>query len=72
MNVPYRFQWGLTIVLLIIAAMLAAIQVADPMDLGISPVAKNWMSIISAGISAALAFLPKVTKPPADDRVGMD
>lgn len=72
MNIPYRAQWGLTIILLIVAAMLAVVQVSDPVSLGISPVLKNWLSVLAAGVSAALAFLPKVTRPPDEGRVGMD
>lgn len=69
---PYRYQWGLTVTLMIVAAMLAAVQVMDPMALGISPVIKNWLAVLSAGISGALAFLPKITRPPEEGRAGMD
>jgi hypothetical protein len=69
---PYRYQWGLTVMLTILAGMLAVVAVTDPMALGISPVAKNWMIVVQAGITGMLAFLPKITRPPTEGRDGMD
>lgn len=69
---PYRYQYAITIALTVVTAGFAVIVVSDPGDLGLSPIALRWIGVIQAMIATALTFLPKITKPPNDERVGQD
>lgn len=72
MTLPYRYQWGITLALMIISAMLAVVIITDPMQLGLTAVQKNWAIVIQAGISQALAFFPRITATPNPQRSGLD
>lgn len=69
---PYRYQWGMTFALMVLAAMIGAIAITSPAELGITPIMKNWLIVINVGISQALGLLPRIQKPPNSDRVGQD
>lgn len=69
---PYRLQYGLSIAVGVIVIFLGAIQTADPVALGIPRTAANWIPILLAGLGGLGLFLPKITRPPSDDRVGLD
>lgn len=47
-------------------AMLAAVQLADPESLGISPVAGRWLGIVGVGLGLLQGFLPRVQGPTKD------
>lgn len=57
----------LSVAVAVALAMLAAVQLADPASLGISPVAVRWLGIVGVGLGLLQGFLPKVqgaTKDP--------
>ena len=72
MGLNYRTQWALTFVLMVAAAMIGAIAITEPEALGITPQMKNWLIVINVGISAALGLLPRIQRPPNDERIGQD
>lgn len=53
-------------------AMLAAVQLADPESLGISPVAVRWLGIVAAGLGILQTFLPKAQGPSKDPEAVAD
>ena len=46
--------------------MLGAVLLANPGDLGISPVAARWLGIIAVGLGILQGFLPRVQGPTTD------
>ena len=68
----YRVQYALSIAVAISAAIIGAVQLSNPEDLGISPVLINWTKVITPGLAVLAGVLPSLRKPPNDDRVGMD
>lgn len=56
----------LSVAVAVCLAMLAAVQIADPVTLGISPVAARWLGIVATGLGVLATFLPKVTGPNND------
>lgn len=47
-------------------AMLAAVQLANPESLGISPVVARWLGIVGVGLGLLQGFLPRVQGPTTD------
>lgn len=56
----------LSIAVAVALGMLAAVQLADPVSLGISPVAVRWLGIIGLGLGLLQTFLPKAQGPTTD------
>jgi hypothetical protein len=50
----------LSIACAVALGMLGAILLANPADLGISPIAARWLGIIAVGLGILQGFLPKV------------
>jgi hypothetical protein len=46
--------------------MLGAVLLANPADLGISPVASRWLGIIAVGLGILQGFLPRMQGPTTD------
>lgn len=55
-----NYSRQIAIVIAVSLAMLGAVQAADPVLLGISPVMARWFGIISAGLGVLAGFLPPV------------
>lgn len=70
--IGYRVQWGLSIVLLVFAAMFNAILVMQPADLGIPVVAFRWLTIVNVGLVTLQGLLPRMINPPDPTRKGLD
>lgn len=68
----YNVMYGLAVGIAIVLAIIGAIQLADPAELGISPTVVAWTKVITPGLGILSAILPSVRKPPSDDRQGMD
>lgn len=49
--------------------MLGAVQLADPVSLGVSPVAVRWLGIIATGLGILSTFLPKVQGSTTDPEI---
>jgi hypothetical protein len=64
----YVLAWLVTIASLAIAA----IQLKDPTTLNIDPVISNWIGVAGAFLGALNGLLPRVTKPPEEERRGLD
>lgn len=57
---------ALSVAVAVALAMLAAVQLADPVSLGISPVAARWFGIVATGLGVLATFLPRVQGPTTD------
>ena len=68
----YNWQYTASIVVAITLGVIGAIQLADPAELQIAPVVVAWAKIAAVGLGIAAGFLPRVTAPPNDSRVGKD
>jgi energy-converting hydrogenase Eha subunit A len=66
-SVSYWLAWACTIAL----GMLAATQAASG-DLALTRQQTAILGILGAGLGIANSLLPRVTKPPSDDRKGLD
>lgn len=62
----------LSIAVAVALGMLAAIQLAAPESLGISPVAARWLGIVAAGLGILQGFLPRLQGPTTDPEVLAD
>lgn len=69
---PYAMQYALAVFLTIMSTGIGLVLVTEPSQLGLLPMWVKWLAIINAMIGVSLGFLPKVTKPPSDDRRGQD
>jgi asparagine N-glycosylation enzyme membrane subunit Stt3 len=56
----YQAQRYLAIVVAVLLAGIAVIQVADPADFGLSPVAAHWLGVVVAMLGVLSSFLPSV------------
>lgn len=68
----YTILYSLSIAVAVLAAVIGAIQLANPDDLGLSPVFINWTKIITPGLAVLAGVLPSLRRPPDDTRTGMD
>lgn len=57
---------AISIAVAVALAMLAAVQLASPESLGISPVAARWLGIVATGLGIAQTFLPRAQGPTKD------
>jgi hypothetical protein len=57
---------AISIAVAVALAMLAAVQLASPESLGISPVAARWLGIVATGLGLAQTFLPRAQGPTKD------
>lgn len=62
----------LSIAVAVCLGMLAAVQLATPEALGISPVAARWLGIVAAGLGILQGFLPRIQGPSTDPLVLAD
>ena len=56
----------LSVAVAVSIGMLGAVLLANPAELGISPVAARWLGIISVGLGILQGFLPRVQGPTTD------
>lgn len=68
----YTHQHYAAVAVMIAIVVLGAIQVAGGDALGLSGRAMAWLGVATAGLGVLQATLPKVQKPPDDERRGMD
>lgn len=67
----YRVSfWAAVIVTVVLAMLGAATVAADPLELTKQQVA--LIGVATAGLGVLNGFLPRVNKPPSDDRRGRD
>lgn len=59
----------LSIAVAVCLGMLGAVQLANPGDLGISPVVARWFGIIAVGLGLLQTFLPRAQGPTTDPHV---
>jgi hypothetical protein len=69
MNINLRV---VSIAVAVCIGMLGAVLLANPSDLGISPVAARWLGIIAVGLGILQGFLPKLQGPTTDPGVLAD
>lgn len=68
----YRLMYAGSVLVAVLLAIIGAVQVADPIKLGISAQAVEWLKIVVPGLGILAGVLPSVRKPPSDPRVGQD
>lgn len=68
----YQVMYALSVTVAVCAAIIGAIQLASPEDLGLSPVFINWTKVIVPGLTVLAGVLPSLRRPPSDERTGMD
>jgi hypothetical protein len=56
----------LAVAVAVALGMLGAIQLANPVELGISAVTARWLGIVATGLGILATFLPRVTGPTTD------
>lgn len=71
-GIPYKVQYALTILVSALAVLTHAILLMKPAQLGLGEIAFNWVVVIDLFLAGALALLPRLQKPPAETRRGMD
>lgn len=69
---PYRWQYACSVAVAVALALIGAIQLANPDDLGISPRVVAWTQVLVPGLGILAGILPSVRRPPSDNREGMD
>jgi hypothetical protein len=69
---PYSLAYGAAVLVAMLLAGLGLIQVADAERLGISPIVKEWLGIVSAMLGVLAGALPSWRKPPNEARKGQD
>ena len=64
----------LSVAVAVALAMLAGVQLADPVSLGITPVTARWLGIVATGLGVLATFLPEVqgarARPSTPDKDG--
>ena len=68
----YTFMYALAVIVAVLSAVIGALQLANPEELGISPQVIAWTKIITPGLAILAGFLPSVRKPPDSQRQGLD
>lgn len=71
-GIPYAWQYGMAVVCTCVATGIGVVIASEPSTLGLTPVFVKWLGVINSIIAVLLGVLPKITKPPSDERVGMD
>ena len=69
---PYKLMYGLSVTVAVAIGVIGAIQVADPVKLGLSVQAVEWLKIITVGLGILAGVLPSIRTPPNDARTGLD
>lgn len=62
-------QFYAAVLVAVLLAVLGAIQVADPVSLGLTSRVAAWLGVASAGLGVLASFLPSVRRrpePPAE------
>lgn len=72
MTPSYRILYALAVVVTVLLAGLAAIQLADPDTLGLTPRHLAWAGVVAAMLGTLNGFLPRITQPPNESREGLD
>lgn len=57
---------ALSIAVAVALGMLLLVQAADPLSLGITPIAARWLGIIAGGLGILQGFLPRLQGPSTD------
>ena len=68
----YQLMYACSVTVAVLAAIIGAIQLANPEDLGIPLVVINWTKVIVPGLTVLAGVLPSLRRPPSDERTGMD
>jgi hypothetical protein len=56
----YRQQRYLAVAVAVVLAGIGVLQVADPSDFGLTPVALRWLGVLSAMLGVLAGYLPSV------------
>lgn len=62
--IPYAVQYYAAIVVFVTLALIGAIQIAGPDDLGLSPIVFRWIGVVGAVLGVLAGVLPKIQSPP--------
>lgn len=68
----YTIQYGLAVGVALVSVATGVVLNANPEALGISPVIGEWLKVVLPILTVAASFLPRVQKPPEEERRGLD
>jgi hypothetical protein len=69
---PYNQLYAVSLAVFVFTLIVGAIQIADPLTLGFSPLAARWVGVVASVLGGIASILPRITKPPASEREGLD
>lgn len=68
----YTLQYGLAVGVALASVAIGTILTMDPERLGLTPAITGWLTILLPILAVAASFLPRVQKPPEEERRGLD
>lgn len=69
---PYRIQYTLAVIVLLLLVVFGVIQSTGGEALGLTAHQMAWIGVLTAALGTVQSLLPKVHRPPSDERKGMD
>lgn len=62
--IPYAVQYYIAVFVFVTLALIGAIQIAGPDDLGLSDIVFRWIGVVGAVLGVLAGVLPKIQSPP--------